>query len=224
MKKEQKGELSLENRKVADKVADELLSKDFKSDKRFLIFLLIFVMLLTFLISSVSFAILNSYNQGSSNNTINAGSVLFSFNEDSNYIKILDASPTKDEVGKTFTSPNHYFDFSVSVGYSRKAKKEKLNYEISLVPLSGNTLSSSYVRVYLTENDKDVILTDSVISNFSDLKDSKIKEGAKVLLHREVNSSMVNNYRLRLWLSDKYELSEKALEFKCKVAINTYAN
>lgn len=224
MKKEQKGELSLENRKVADKVADEILNGNFKSDKRFLIFLLIFVILLTFLISSVSFAIFNSYNQSSSNNTINAGSVLFSFNEDSNYIKILDASPTKDEVGKTFTSPNHYFDFTVSVGYSKKAKREKLNYEVSLVPLSGNTLSSKYVRVYLTENGKDVVLTDSVISNFSDLKDSKIREGAKVLINRKVDTSMINNYRLRLWLSDKYELSDKALEFKCKVAINTYAS
>lgn len=224
MEKEQKGELSLDNRKLADKVADELLARDVNYDRKFLIFLLIFVVLLSFLISTVSFAIFNSYNQGSSDNTINAGSVLFSFNEDSNYIKILNASPTKDEVGKTYINPNYYFDFTVSVGYSKKAKKEKFNYEISLIPMKDNTLSSKYIRVYLTENDTDVRLTNDVISNFSDLKDSEINKGAKILLHKKADKDMINNYRLRLWLSDKYEISDKSLEFKCKVSVNTYVD
>ncbi len=53
MEKEQKGELSLDNRKLADKVADELLTRDVNYDRKFLIFLLIFVVLLSFLICTV---------------------------------------------------------------------------------------------------------------------------------------------------------------------------
>ncbi len=223
MKKEQKGELDLASREVADIVADEILKNDDKSNRRFLIFLLIFIILLSFLISSISFAIFNSYDSGS-NNTINAGSVLFSFNEGSNYIEILDAYPTSDNVGKSFSKDKEYFDFTVSVGYSKKSRKDKLNYEVTLIPMKENTLSSKYIRVYLTENNKEVIINKNAVNNFSDLENSKIYPTGKVLIRKKANKNMINDYRLRLWLSDKYELSDKSLEFKCKVAVSTYIN
>ncbi len=224
MNKEQKGELNLENREIADMVADEILEDDSKFDKKFLIFLLIFIMLLVFLLSSVSFAIFNSYDKIYGDNVINSGSVLFSFEEDSNYIRIINAVPISDETGKLSLEDNHYFDFRISVGYSKKAKRLPIYYEISLIPYTSNSLSSSFVRVYLTENGKDVSLSKDTIVNFSDLKDSKIRSGAKVLLTRKVSENVINDYRLRLWLSDKYEMSDKSLEFKCKVAVNTYSD
>lgn len=224
MNNDQIEELVLENRKVADIVADEILDNTSKFDKKFLIFLILFIMLLIFLLSSVSFAIFNSYDKIYGDNVINSGSVLFSFEENSNYIRILDAVPISDNVGKSSLEANHYFDFRVSVGYSKKAKKQPLFYEISLIPYTSNSLSGSFVRVYLTENGNDVFLNDNVITNFSDLKDSNIRDGAKVLLTRKVSENIINEYRLRLWLSDKYDITDKSLEFKCKVAINTYSN
>lgn len=222
MKKEQKGELNIEERVLADEVADGLINEDNKEKRKFLIFLLIFIICLTFLISSVSFAIISTYHSGSHDNVINANSVLFSFTEDSNHIKILNAYPTSDEIGKSYNGHNQYFDFSVSVGFSKKSKDKNLKYEVSLIPLSGNTLDSKYIRVYLTENNREVSIKQNTVNNFSDLdKSSKFNNG-RILVIKKVTDNTVSNYRLRLWLSDQYQITGKSQVFKCKVAVATH--
>lgn len=222
MEKEKKGELIKEERVIADEVADTILSHNDNEKRKFLVLLLIFIVCLTFLVSSISFAIISSYHSGSHNNIIESGSVLFSFSENSNYIEIHDAYPVSDYVGKSYTGHNQYLDFSVSVGFSKKVKNKNLQYEISLIPLSGNTLDSRYIRVYLTENNSDVLVGDNIINNFSDLENSSRFENGKVLLTRTVKGDSINNYRLRLWLSEQYEVSDKSEIFKCKVAVSTY--
>lgn len=229
---EQKGELDLRSRKTADIVAEEILKNDDRYDRRYLIFILIFIVLLTFLVSSVSFAILSSTSSGTAN-TISSGSVSFSFVEGENYINIVDAYPTGDSEGKTYTGDGKYFDFSISTAYN-SSNSEKLSYDILLLPLSDNTLDSKYIRVYLTDksNDvySDVIIKNNSINNFSDLDttsysdNGNVYDNAKVLYTKKVDNSMTNTYRLRLWLSDSYELSDESLVFKCKVAVRTYAS
>ena len=148
------------------------------------------------------------------------GSVLFSFNEGSNYINMSNVLPTSDAVGKKLTGDKEYFDFNVSAKI--KEKKGSIVYEISLVPIAGNTIKQSDVRVNLTENGKEVSVLDSKVNNFSSLPNSSYRKGAKVIYRNVVNSNFSGDYVFRMWLSSKANIGSKPLSFACKVVVDAY--
>lgn len=148
------------------------------------------------------------------------GSVLFSFNEGSNYINMNNVLPTSDAVGKKLTGDKEYFDFNVSAKI--KEKKGSIVYEISLVPIAGNTIKQSDVRVNLTENGKEVSVLDSKVNNFSSLPNSSYRNGAKVIYRNVVNSNFSGDYVFRMWLSSKANIGSKPLSFACKVVVDAY--
>ena len=80
---------------------------------------------------------------------VEAGTILFSFSEKSNNIYMTNVLPTKDEVGMKLTGDKEYFDFNISATM-KNIKKGKIVYEISLVPMEGNTIPEKDIRVYLT--------------------------------------------------------------------------
>ena len=272
--KEDKDKFPFEERKVADNVADEILTvnKDDESRKYFWLILL-FLICLIFLVASISFAVFDTYYDGGKKNLIDVGvdvviddngdndnpsdnkkpsngdnntnnkkpsdgtpsnnnptpvrpidptigSVLFSFNEGSNYINMNNVLPTSDAVGKKLTGDKEYFDFNVSSKI--KKKKGSIVYEISLVPIAGNTIKQSDVRVNLTENGKEVSVLDSKVNNFSSLPNSSYCKGAKVIYRNVVNSNFSGDYVFRMWLSSKANIGSKPLSFACKVVVDAY--
>ena len=60
---------SLEETKLADQVADELLTVEEEEDRRYFILILLFLMCLVFLVSSISFAVFDTYYNGSWDNS-----------------------------------------------------------------------------------------------------------------------------------------------------------
>ena len=219
---EENKDLFVNERHVADDVADEILYEEKKSNTRFLVFLLIFLICLIFLVASISFAVLNAYNVGSTDNTINAGSILFSFSEDSANINIVNAMPVTDEYGKNNISAGEYLDFTVSVAFSGTQKDDYLDYELSLIPLDGNTLDGKYVRVYLLENGKELSINGNTVNSFYGLYNSSFSNYGKILIKRSITQNQINEYRLVLWVSEDYPVSTTSEEFKCKIAINAY--
>ena len=272
--KEDKDKFPFEEMKVADNVADEILTvnKDDESRKYFWLILL-FLICLIFLVASISFAVFDTYYDGGKKNLIDVGvdvviddngdndnpsdnkkpsngdnntgnkkpsdstpsnnkptpvrpidptigSVLFSFNEGSNYINMNNVLPTSDAVGKKLTGDKEYFDFNVSAKI--KEKKGSIVYEISLVPIAGNTIKQSDVRVNLTENGKEVSVLDSKVNNFSSLPNSSYRKGAKVIYRNVVNSKFSGDYVFRMWLSSKANIGSKPLSFACKVVVDAY--
>ena len=222
--------MDLDERKLADKVADEILEEEDKKDKKLILLLLIFLFGLVFLASSITFAFVEFL--GTNDNAIEVGSVLFSYNEGSNSIELLNAFPMSDEAGKSLSGDKEYFDFNISVGFAdavdkdknkdKKKKKQELTYEISLLPVAGNTLDSSHVRVHLIENGKELRINKKYVNTFSNLDDSKLRDGAKLLLSKTVKKDVVNNYVFRMWLSEDYNITSDIKTFKCLVAIDTY--
>ena len=104
---------------LADQVANEILNEDKENQKRILILVFIFV-LLTLFVSFVGFSIFK-INRGTDNNIINAGSILFSYNESSNYINMINTFPMSDDLGKNLSGEGEYFEFNIS---SRLNSKE----------------------------------------------------------------------------------------------------
>lgn len=148
------------------------------------------------------------------------GSVLFSFNERSNYINMTNVLPTSDAVGKRLTGDKEYFDFNISS--KLKNKKGSIVYEVSIVPIAGNTIKQSDVRVNLTENGKEVSVLDSKVNNFSSLPNSSYHKGGKVIYRNVVKSSFSGDYVFRMWLSSKANIGSKPLSFACKVVVDAY--
>ena len=133
----------------------------------------------------------------------------------------MNAYPTKDEIGKEMTGDKEYFKFNISVGFV-KSKHHRITYQLSLVPVNGNTLDDNFIRVYLTENGKDVLINNKSINNFSEFENSKIRSNSKVLLTRTVAKNTVNTYILRMWLSEDYEVTSDVRTFRCKIGVDTY--
>ncbi len=282
MENKNQDNFSFDEKVVADEVADEILKVDTsKEDKKYFILLLLFLLALIFLVSSISFAVFDTYFNGSSENAIevgidvgvdedddkdsdkdkipndkdetgdvtdneidsndnkddedistgddkpstdpgiDSGSVLFTFNEHSNYINMSNVFPTEDEVGKNLTGDKQYFDFDVVAEFN-SSSKGTLVYEISLVPISGNTISAKDVRVYLTENKKGVSVLNNEVNSISSLPDSKYRNGAKVLYRKTVDSSYKADYEFRMWLSKDANINEKVRKFACKVVVDAY--
>ena len=249
-----------EDKVVADQVADEILTVEEDDDRGLFFLLLLFLICLIFLVSSLSFAIFNTYYNGDSTNVIDvgtdiivnhtkkdddkpndnggsgssteekqkkpkrkieAGSILFSFNEKSNNIYMTDVYPTPDEVGKTLTGDKEYFDFNISA-YFKNIKSGKIVYEISLIPIEGNTLSPDNIRVYLTEDGKEVSINNNIVNTYSNLPNSKYRSNGKVIYRRSVSKNNVSEYVFRMWLSSKAKVSKVSKQFGCKVAVDAY--
>ena len=196
--------LDKEQLAVSDDVADEILQRDEKHNKFYFLFLMLLLIFLTFIVSSLSFALFGTYVKNFNN--ISTGSVLFSYEENSNNISISDMYPTSDAVGKKLSDVGQYFDFSISSKLEANSIG-KITYEISLVPDLENTLDSKYVRINLLENGKDVLFNNKDVVSYNELSDSKIRSGAKVLFVNTVKTDYVANYVFRMWVSSDFTVT-----------------
>lgn len=203
---------------LADQVANEILNEDKENQKRILILVFIFV-LLTLFVSFVGFSIFK-INRGTDNNIINAGSILFSYNESSNYINMINTLPMSDDLGKNLSGEGEYFEFNISSRLNSK-KINELTYEISLTP-SVSSLDTKYVKVYLEENGKGVSLTSNIVNYYNDLPESTIRKGSKLLYKKTINSKSDNRYVFRMWVSPEYNVDSISRTFSCYVNVNAY--
>lgn len=257
---EDKKKFTLDEKLVADRVADEILTvEDDKENHQYFLLILLFLCCLIFLVSTLSFAIFDTYYNGGSGNVIDVdvvvdnepdpnpnpesepgfesdrannngsssiqsshfGSILFSFNEGSNYINMTNVFPTADSVGKTLTGDKEYFDFSVSALLNDN-RKGKLVYEISLIPIAGNTIDEKDVRVYLTENSSDVSISSDMVNTYGNLPTSNYHTDGKVIYRKVVNDKFYGNYVFRMWLSRDAKVDKTSKKFGCKVVVDAY--
>ena len=203
--------------KVADKVADDLLIRK-KEHILIWLFLLILVFLCAFFPSLIFSRI--GYHSKPVDNYIQEGHVLFSFEEGSRNIEIIDAIPTNDSIGKAQAEDGEYFKFRVAVSTQQK-KSIKVTYEISLTPKI-QTLDPKYVRIYLLEEGKEILINGKSVNNFSDLPNSSIRQNSKLLFKKVVNNNSNKTYTFKMWLSDEYELKEEKESFSCYVNVDAY--
>lgn len=212
-----KKQLDKKELKVADKVADELLIRK-KEHVLIWLLLLILVFLSAFFPALVFSRI--GYHSLPVDNYIQKGSVLFSFEEGSRNIEIVDAIPTTDSVGKAMTKDNEYFNFRVAID-AKNNSEENITYEISLSP-SKKTLDPKYVRIYLVEDGKEILINGKSVNNFSELPDSSIREGSKLLYKNTIKGNTNKSYVFKMWLSDKYEIKDVKEIFSCFVNVDAY--
>ena len=131
---------------------------------------------------------------------INGGEVILNYTNNINGLRVTNIVPTTDAIGMKNSLDGSYFDFSVDNARS-------VEYEISIVKDDNNsTISDEDIRVYLEKEESGTYTEVFGPDKFVGLKKNSelgSKVGSMVLTSAKRTKSMTDNYRLRLWLSDK---------------------
>ena len=150
------------------------------------------------------------YNKDVGNVSLDTGDISISLSGVSANRVITNAVPKKDNNGKISSD---YFDWTVNA----TVETERIYYEVYLMPESGNTLNTNYLKTYLTDQNNNEI---KEVTIYNDLSDSKVENG-KVLYkgiievkEDKTSKNETKDFRLRLWIDENYqEASSKTFAF-----------
>ena len=151
------------------------------------------------------------YNKDIGNVTLNTGEISISLSGVNGNKTLTGVIPLSDNDGKTNSD---YFDFTVNA----TVDTEKIYYEVYILPDSENTLDTSYLKTYVTDqNDveiKGVRLYDSLMVSEKEDDGKVLYKGLIELDSNYATRNETKDFRLRLWLDENYnEPTSKTFEF-----------
>lgn len=151
----------------------------------------------------------------------NGANIVLNYSSNTNGLSIKNATPTADSVGMQGTEDGEFFDFSVDVALDNAPS---LEYEIVAIKDKKNsTISDDDIKIYL-EKEKSGTYT----KVFGPAKYTPLKKknkfgstpGSMVLLKTKKTNTSTDNYRLRMWLSDK---SVTTGSYSIEIVVNAIA-
>lgn len=188
---------------------------------KFLVFILC-ICIVFIIIIAISFAVFINRQEKVIEKSENGANVVLNYSTDINGLKITKATPTTDQVGIKNLEDGEYFDFSVE---TKLDNAPSLDYEISIVKDKvDSNISDSDIRIYL-EKEKSGTFTKVFGPNkYTPLKKKNkygTEAGSMVLVDTKKTNSSVDNYRLRIWLSDTSVTTEG--NYSVKVVVKALA-
>ena len=195
---------------------DEMIKKD-SNNKLFIIIVCLFIFII--MVIGVSMATFTYTKENKSINTISTGNVYLNYTEDTNGINITNAYPMSDEVGKTLTNEEQFFDFTVEAKISGDVVA---NYEVSAEKEASSTLNNDEVKLYLEKKVNNSYQEVMAPKNFTPLKESTdlgTMAGAMLLDTGTLSKSSTVSYRLRMWVADTTVLDNLEKSFGVRVSI-----
>lgn len=172
------------------------------------------VAILVVAVIGISFAAYTATG-ASNDNTINTGTLMVSYQEDSTAINITNALPMSDADGinpANLSGDAESFTFTVSTNASDAIS---IPYTVSLTPVNsgeGNFLSDSQVKVYLTKNGSAVSGFPKAISGCEKIT-SGTRSGSYLLTSATDNFNADNTtaktttYVLKMWVDSTVDVS-----------------
>ena len=196
---------------------------DNKNDSKSKVLIITAIIVLIIAVIGVSYVAIFYSKIGDEVNNVSTGTIVMSYTENTNGIYLTNASPMTDEVGRTLTDENLYFDFTVNATMSGNAN---VDYVISASKDSYSTLEDSAVKVYLTSlngTNETTVLAPTKVSSLRTTNDIfYVPDNQYVILESNFTKSESRNYRLRMWVSDDYVLPSISQTYMMRV--NVYAN
>lgn len=189
--------------------------------------LVMLIMSLTLLVSGITYSLYQKLVEGTTSNVISTGKVYFTYTEgdfETNGIKVENAYPVSDAVGKSQMGNNNYFDFAVN----GETTVGDINYEIVVLKEYISTLQDNHVKIYLTEvsgyNEVpcDLALNNGVVKTYAELQ-SSTKQDGKIIYQGTIKNNSVNyqkNFRLRMWISDNIGQTDDIYAKRFSVKVN----
>ena len=196
---------------------------DNKNDSKSKLLIITAIIVLIIAVIGVSYAAIFYSKIGDEVNNVSTGTIVMSYTENTNGIYLTNASPMSDEVGRTLTDENLYFDFTVNATMSGNVL---VDYVISASKDSDSTLPDNAIKVYLTSidgnNETQVVAPTKVSSLKSTNNISYAPNNQYVILESNFRNTESRNYRLRMWISDDYTLADVSQTYMLRV--NVYGN
>ena len=159
--------------------------------------LIIFIISVILIITGVTYSLYNILFVGKKEQVIDAGGIVFKYNETSDGLILDNNSILDDTAGK---SQEKYFDFEISLTSN---KNTSINYIIAIDENDISTLTNDKVKVYLTNQDNIEIVSPISISQ---LEVDVNKNNYKKLYNKQINQGEKHLYRLRTWIDDTKDL------------------
>ena len=200
------------------------------SKKKQVLLTLVAIISLIVITVGVTYAFFNYAKEGTTDNTIQTGSITFLYNEVSGVgkgISLTEAYPIADSIGKVQVGEGKIFDFKVTSNISMNSN---ISYQVTARKKTGSTLANSAVKVYLTEvngTEQELLLSKySELSQTDKVDSSKFDE--RILYEGTVPANTSNyekNFRLRMWVSDDTDFSDGSMNDKTfTLTVNVYAD
>ena len=165
--------------------------------KQHKLILIIFMISIILIITGVTYSLYEILFTGRKEQVINAGGIVFKYNETSDGLILDNNSILDDTDGK---SQEKYFDFEISLASN---KNTSINYIIAIDENDISTLTNDKVKVYLTNQDNIEIVSPISISQ---LEVDANKNNYKKLYNKQINQGEKHLYRLRTWIDDTKDL------------------
>ena len=179
------------------------MDKNKEEVPKFLVFILcICVVLIIFI--AIGFGVFINRKEEVIEKEESGANIVLNYSTDINGLEIKSAIPTSDAAGVKKVDDGEYFDFSIEVKLDNAPSVE---YEISAIKDKvKSTIPDDDIRIYL-EKEKSGTYT----KVFGPAKYTPLKKptkfgsevGSMVLVDTKKTNSSTDNYRLRMWLSDK---------------------
>ena len=200
------------------------------SKKKQVLLTLLGVISLIVITVGVTYAFFNYAKEGTTDNTIQTGSITFLYTEVSGVgkgISLTEAYPVADSIGKVQVGEGKVFDFKVTSNISMNSN---IGYQVTARKKTGSTLANSAVKVYLTEvngTEQELLLSKYSELSQTDRVDAN-KYTEKVLYESRVPANTSNyekNFRLRMWVSDDTDFTDGSMNDKIfTLTVNVYAD
>lgn len=183
------------------------------------------VALLIVAIVGISYAIFVFSAKSRVDNTVRSGGITFEYLEGDSVIDINDALPVSDEVGVKQTKS---FDFQVS---SAIRGNTTVFYEVRAKSLTvDNKIDNQYVKIYLEKkdgNDFSMVLSPTTFKENPNTSLTNISVDTNTMLlysgrfsgKKATTTNYSDEFRLKMWLSDKYLIDDVSRSFKIKVLV-----
>ena len=153
---------------------------------------------------------------------LNGGNILLNYTNDITGLSISKATPVTDAIGMKNDKEGQYFDFSIDI---EKNQAKTIDYEIAVIKNeTASTISDDDIRIYLEKEDSGTYNKVFGPSPYKPLeKDTKLgsPDGSMVVVKDSTTNSLKENYRLRMWLSNKSLL--KNGNYSVEVVVNGHA-
>lgn len=195
---------------------DEVIKKE-SNNKIFIIIICLLIFII--MVIGVSVATFTYTKENKSINTISTGNIYLNYTEDTNGINITNAYPIADEVGKTLTNEDQYFDFTVEASLEGDVAAK---YEVSAEKETSSTLDKDEVKLYLEKKVNNSYQEVMAPKHFTPLKESTdlgTMAGTMLLDSGTLSKSSTVNYRLRMWVDANTILDNLEKSFGVRVSI-----
>lgn len=177
----------------------------------------VFVTLLIILILSIT-SIICTYSISKSKSSSKANSSLKY--DGAREISITNKLPLSDELGRSLTESDDmksYIEFSI-----KNTSNEDIDYDIYLIKNKVNMeVNTNYVKFYLTDSNNNALegFENNKLPNYDDLLSLNDIPAGKLLYSSTIKANKKEDYKLRVWLSDNYAISNEIENFKAKLSI-----